>query len=355
MSLLEEVGHTPLIRLERIARDCRVPVWVKCEHLNPGGSVKDRIAKAIVEDAEARGLLTPGATLIEATAGNTGIGLALMAAARDYRLVCVMPEKMSQDKRRALRALGAEVVITANAPPDDPRNFQQVARRLAAENGWFLTDQFNNPANPAIHEHTTGPEITEALPNLARFVAGAGTGGTITGVARHLRRAAPHARVVLADPVGSGLAGLVMEGRMGPDAAYTLEGIGARKVPETLDLSLIHEAISVSDAAAYAMADRLVREEGLLVGGSAGAAVVAALELARRDQSTAPSSPSSPIAGIATRPRTSIPSGAGRTGSSCSWSRYSRSGCRRPATRGRTCRLRSRARRAGSPRRSPAP
>lgn len=288
-SVLELIGSTPLVPLQRIGAGLPVPILVKCEHLNPGGSIKDRIAKAIITAAEAAGTLSPGATLIEATAGNTGAGLALVAAVRGYQLVCVMPEKMSEDKRRALRAMGARLVITDNAPPDDPRNFQQVARRLASDNGWFLTDQFNHPANPGVHEQTTGPELLQqAGGTISAFVAGAGTGGTITGVARHLRRACPSARVVLADPAGSRLAGLINHGTMGPDGAYTLEGIGSSQVPGVMDVSLIDEAISISDTEAYDMADRLVREEGLLVGGSAGAAVAAAVRLAERGRHEAP-------------------------------------------------------------------
>jgi len=157
--LIDQIGDTPLVPLRRIAAGLPVPVLAKCEHLNPGGSVKDRIARAIVDDAEARGALAPGMTLVEATAGNTGMGLALVAAARGYHLVCVMPEKMSADKRAALVALGARVVITPNAPPSSPDNFQNVAARLAAERGWFLTDQFRNPANVRVHEETTAAEI----------------------------------------------------------------------------------------------------------------------------------------------------------------------------------------------------
>lgn len=262
---------------------CRVPVFAKCEHLNPGGSIKDRIALAIVTDAEQRGLLKPGATLVEATAGNTGMGLALVAAVRGYRLVCVMPEKMSPDKRRALAAMGAEVVVTDNAPPDDPRNFQNVARRLAQERGGFLTDQFANPANPGVHERTTGAEILAALgPGVGAFVAGAGTGGTLTGVSRALRAANPAVHIVLADPAGSRIGGLVRDGALGEDGSYAVEGIGGSAVPDTLDLSLVDEAITVTDTEAFDMAQRLVREEGLLVGGSAGAAVHAALQVARR-------------------------------------------------------------------------
>ena len=265
-----------------LAAGLDVPVLVKCEHLNPGGSVKDRIALAIVLDAERRGVLRPGDTIVEATAGNTGVGLALVAGARGYGLVCVMPEKMSLDKRRSLAALGARVEITANAPLADPANFQNVARRLAAEHGWFLADQFCNPANPLVHEQTTGPEIlAQSGGRIGAFVAGAGTGGTITGVGRFLRRACPGARVVLADPLGSGLADWVENGVAGPDAGYQIEGIGAGAPPQVMDGAVIDAAVRVTDSDSFAMVGRLLREEGLLVGGSAGTAVAAALRVAR--------------------------------------------------------------------------
>jgi len=270
------------VPLGPLAAGLDVPVLVKCEHLNPGGSVKDRIALAIVLDAERRGLLGPGDTIVEATAGNTGDGRALVAGARGYGLVCVMPEKMSVDKRRSLAALGARVEITANAPLADPANFQQVARRLAGEHGWFLADQFCNPANPLVHEQTTGPEIlAESGGRIGAFVAGAGTGGTITGVGRFLRRECPSARVVLADPLGSGLADWVEHGVAGPDAGYQIEGIGAGAPPQVMDRTVIDAAERVSDSDSFAMVGRLLREEGLLVGGSAGTAVVAALRVAR--------------------------------------------------------------------------
>jgi cysteine synthase len=281
VSVLDHIGRTPLVELRSVAVRARVPVLVKCEHMNPGGSVKDRIAIAIVVDAEQRGVLRPGATLVEATAGNTGVGLAIVAAVRGYSLACVMPEKMCADKRVALAALGARVIITPNAPPDSPDNFQNVARRLAAENDWFLTDQFANPANVRAHEETTGPEIFEAMGGrIGAFVAGAGTGGTITGVARFLKPRVPGVRIVLADPVGSGLARWVVEGVVGPDASYEVEGIGSSKPPSILDRSVIDAAESVPDAESFAMTRRLWREEGLLVGGSAGTAVVAALRIA---------------------------------------------------------------------------
>ncbi len=283
MTILSHVGKTPLVPLTHIGRDLPSPVLVKCEHMNPGGSIKDRIALAIVDDAEARGVLQPGATLIEATAGNTGVGLALVAAARGYGLVCVMPEKMSADKREALRAMGARVVVTPNAPPSHPDNFQNVARRMAEENGWFLTDQFENPANPRVHEEETAGELLAQVDGpIGAFVAGSGTGGTITGVGRRLKRAFANVQIVLADPVGSGLAYWVQNGELGPDGAYAVEGIGSSKVPGNLDGSVIDAAESVSDDESFAMVKRLVREEGLFVGGSSGTNLVAALRVAAR-------------------------------------------------------------------------
>ncbi len=288
-TILDHIGNTPMVRLTKIGAASPVPVLAKCEHLNPGGSVKDRIALAIVDDAEQRGALAPGATLIEATAGNTGLGLALVAALRGYRLVCVLPEKMSVDKRNALKAVGAEVIVTPNAPPSHPDNFQNVARRLAEDNGWFLTDQFCNPANVAVHERTTGPEIlAQCNGEVGAFVAGVGTGGTITGVGRFLKRTSPGVRIVLADPIGSGLGAWVKTGVMGADAKYAVEGIGSSKAPEILDRSVIDDVEHVGDDESFAMCRRLLREEGLLVGGSSGTAVVAAMRIARSGQVRGP-------------------------------------------------------------------
>jgi cysteine synthase len=280
-SILDHIGHTPLVPLRRVTAGLSVPVLGKCEFLNPGGSVKDRIALAIIDDAERRGLLTPGATLVEATAGNTGVGLALVAAVRGYTLVCVMPEKMSHDKRAALTHLGARIVMTPNAPPSDPNNFQNVARRLAAEHGWFLTDQFNNSANVAVHEATTGPEILEQTGGrVGAFVAGVGTGGTITGVGRFLKRHLPHVRIILADPVGSRLAHLADPAQPDLDASYQVEGIGGSVAPKNFDPTVVDAVQRVSDADSFAMVHRLLREEGLLVGGTSGTVVVAALRAA---------------------------------------------------------------------------
>src|SRR5262249_8872129 len=231
-SALEQIGTTPMVRLGRLAAGLPVPVLGKCEFLNPGGSVKDRIALAIVDDAQQRGLLQPGQTLVEATAGNTGVGLALVAAVRGYRRACVMPAKTSAGKRAGLPGLGAEVIVVPNVPPSSPDNFQNVARRLARERGWFLTEQFDNPANPRIHETTTGPEVlAQCGGRVGAFVCGIGTGGTITGVGRFLRKHCPGARVVLADPVGSRLAHLVDPAHPDHDAPYQVEGIGGSVLP----------------------------------------------------------------------------------------------------------------------------
>jgi len=282
-SILGHIGRTPLVALQRLGAGLRVPILVKCEHLNPGGSIKDRIALAIVEDAERRQLLQRGATLVEATAGNTGVGLALVAAARGYGLVCVLPEKMSADKRVALASLGAKVHVTPNAPPTSPDNFRNVAKRLAAENGWFLTDQFNNPANVRVHEQVTAAEILEQTGGrVGAFVAGAGTGGTISGVSRRLKAVLPRVRIVLADPAGSALADWVETGTLGPDGSYAVEGIGGSDAPANLHREVIDCAERVGDAESFDTTKRLVREEGLLVGGSSGTNVAAALRIAGR-------------------------------------------------------------------------
>jgi cysteine synthase len=282
-SILERIGRTPLVRLERLASHPSAPVLGKCEFLNPGGSIKDRIALAILDDAERNRRIAPGATLIEATAGNTGMGLALVAAARGYQLVCVMPEKMSADKRAALTAVGAEVVIVPNASPSSPDNFQNVARRMAGERGWFLTDQFANPANPRVHEATTGPEILEQCGGrVGAFVSGVGTGGTITGVGRYLKAHCPGVRIILADPIGSRLAHLVDPAHPDHDAGYLVEGIGGSVMPSVCDPGVIDAAERLTDDESFAMTRRLICEEGLLVGGSSGTAVAAALRVAAR-------------------------------------------------------------------------
>jgi cysteine synthase len=292
MDVIEAIGNTPLIELKRVSAGLPVKVFIKCEHLNPGGSVKDRTARAIVIDAEERGLLKPGATLVEGTAGNTGVGLALIASARGYGCVCVLPEKMAIDKRVQLRQLGSQVVITRNAPLTNPLNFRNVAAQLAENNGWFLTNQFHNPANIGAHYGTprfkgTGEEILAQLKaagehTIGAFVCSSGTGGTITGVGRRLKEYDPRTQIVLADPVGSSLADWVNTGTLGPDGPYTVEGIGSGSVPGNLHRDVLDYAEKIPDAESYAMVERLVKEEGLTVGGSTGVNVVAALRVAAR-------------------------------------------------------------------------
>ncbi|HET7499901.1 MAG TPA: cysteine synthase family protein [Kofleriaceae bacterium] len=292
MDVIEAIGNTPLIQLKRVAAGLPVKVFVKCEHLNPGGSVKDRTARAIITDAEERGLLKPGSTIIEGTAGNTGVGLALIASARGYRCVCVLPEKMAVDKRIQLRQLGSEVIVTRNAPLTNSLNFRNVAARLAEENGWFLTNQFHNPANINAHYGAprfkgTGEEILAQLNaagehTIGAFVCSSGTGGTITGVGQRLKEYDPRTQIVLADPVGSSLADWVNTGTLGPDGPFSVEGIGSGSVPGNLHRDVLDYAEKVSDADAFAMVERLVKEEGLTVGGSTGVNVVAALRVAAR-------------------------------------------------------------------------
>lgn len=280
-TILDHIGHTPLVGLRRIDQGRRQRVLCKCEYLNPGGSLKDRIALSILDAAERDGRLKPGMTICEGTGGNTGVGLALVAAARGYRLVCVLARKMSPDKSRMLRLLGAEVIITDDAPPDDPKNFNNVAERLARENGWFYADQFRAKANIAIHERTTALELLEQTGGvIGAFVTGVGTGGTISGVGHVLKERIPNVKIVLADPIGSGLPGLMREGKPDQDAKYRLEGMGGSRIPETFDPSVIDWVEKVADDEAFALTHRLIREEGLLCGGSSGAVVAAALRVA---------------------------------------------------------------------------
>jgi cystathionine beta-synthase len=277
-NILQAIGRTPLIRLRRIGADIASPIYAKVESLNPGGSVKDRVGFAMVEAAEKAGLLKPGGTIVEATAGNTGVGLALVAAVKGYRLIVVLPDKMSADKISLLRAYGAEVVITAtNVPPDSPESYNGVADRLAREiSGAFRPDQFSNPNNPLAHYLTTGPEIwADSEERVEVFVASMGTGGTISGTARYLKERNPAITIVGADPEGSILSG---------DAphSYKVEGIGEDFIPKTFNRQVVDEMVRVSDKESFNTARRLAREEGILAGGSSGTALAAALKYAQR-------------------------------------------------------------------------
>ncbi len=278
-SLTEVMGGTPLVRLRAVTRGVpkTVDVIAKVEYLNPGGSVKDRIALRMVESAEKRGLLRPGGTIIEPTSGNTGVGLAIVANNRGYKCVFVCPDKVAQDKINVLRAYGADVVVCpATVAPGHPDSYYSVARRLVAQTpGAWQPDQYANPDNPAAHYHSTGPEIwRQTEGRVTHFVAGIGTGGTISGAGRYLKEASGGTvRVVGADPEGSVYSG-------GTGRPYLVEGVGEDIWPATYDRQITDEVIAVSDAESFLMTRRLAREEALLVGGSAGLAVVAALKVA---------------------------------------------------------------------------
>jgi len=284
-SVLDLVGGTPLVRLGRVGRDVRTPVYGKCEFMNPGGSVKDRIGLAMIEAAEREGRLKPGGTIVEATSGNTGLALAMAATLRGYRCVFTMPDKMSHEKVKLLRAFGAEVIITPTAvPPEHPEHYLVKARRIVAETpGAILADQFYNPANPEAHYRTTGPELWEQTEGrISHLFVGAGTGGTLTGTARYLKERNPAVRVVGVDPVGSVLAHFFHRGEMAEGSPYKVEGLGNDKVPGALDMDLVDDYVTVTDGQAFRTARRLTREEGLFVGGSSGLIVYAALDEARR-------------------------------------------------------------------------
>jgi cystathionine beta-synthase len=284
-SVLGAVGRTPMVRLSRIGRGIRTPVYGKCENLNPGGSVKDRIGLAIIEAAERSGTLKPGGVVVEATSGNTGIGLAIAAAIKGYRCIFTIPDKMSSEKIRLLRAFGAEVVVVPTAvPPDHPEYYLQKAKAIvAATPGAILADQHYNPVNPEVHYQTTGPEIWEQTEGrVSHFVCSPGTGGTVSGAGRYLKEKKPEVRVVAGDPVGSIYREYARTHVKGQGLPYKVEGIGGDKIPTALHFDVVDEWMTVSDADAFRTARRLTREEGIFVGGSAGLNVFSALELARR-------------------------------------------------------------------------
>ncbi len=284
-SILDTIGNTPLVRLNRVASAlANCTVLAKVEFFNPAGSIKDRIGAAIIENAESEGRLRPGGTVVEATSGNTGAGLAIAAAVKGYRCVFVMPDKMSEEKVRFLRAFGARVIITPTAvPPDDPRSYYSVARRLVAETpNSVLANQYYNPANPEAHYRTTGPEIWEATAGgIDALVLGMGTGGTLTGTGRYLKEQKPAVKLVGVDVVGSLLYETWKLGRAPAEPylkTYKVEGIGEDFVPGTLDLSLVDEVVQVDDRESFLMARRLVRDEGIFAGGSSGSAVAGLLK-----------------------------------------------------------------------------
>ena len=281
----QAIGNTPLVKLNRLSQGLKANVYCKLGYMNPGGSVKDRIALNIIEEAEKSGALKPGGTIVEATSGNTGMGLAMLAAVRGYKCIFIMPDKQSEEKIKALRAVGAKVVITPTAvEPEDPRSYYSVSRRIADETpNSFYANQYHNQANPRAHYMSTGPELWQQTGGqLDAFVAGLGTGGTITGTGRYLKEQNPNIALIGADCKGSIYYDYWKSAKLIEAYSYKVEGIGEDFFPTTIDLSILDEMYQYSDKECFETARRLAREEGLLTGGSGGAAVRAALDTLNR-------------------------------------------------------------------------
>lgn len=283
-NILRAIGNTPLVKLNKITRDIEATVLAKVEFFNPGGSVKDRIGNAIIEDAEQKGLLSPGGTVVEATSGNTGMGLAVAAAVKGYKAIFVMPDKMSDEKIRSLTALGAKVVVApTSVEPEDPRSYYSVAKNIADETpNCLLANQYHNEVNPKAHYETTGPELWEQTGgNIDALVAGMGTGGTISGTGKFLKEKNPKIEIIGADPVGSVYYEYFKTGKLGEVQPYMVEGVGEDMLPSTMDFGVVDDVYQVSDNESFDVARRLAREEGLFVGGSCGTALAATLCYAR--------------------------------------------------------------------------
>ena len=283
-NILEAIGHTPLVRLNRIAKDLKPQIYVKAEFMNPGGSVKDRIGMTMIHDAEKRGLLKPGGTIIEGTSGNTGMGLALVAAVRGYKCVFTTTDKQSKEKVDLLKALGAEVIVCPTAvEPEDPRSYYSVAKKLAREipNSYY-PNQYDNPMNPEAHYLTTGPEIWEdSEGKITHFVCGLGTGGTISGAGKYLKEKNPAVKIIGVDPYGSLYYDFVKTGTTIKAKTYVVEGIGEDFFPTTMNLKILDDIIQVNDEECFVVARRLAKLEGLLTGGSGGGCLSGALRLAK--------------------------------------------------------------------------
>lgn len=284
-NILETIGATPLVRLNRISEGLKPKIYVKCEFFNPGGSVKDRIGVAMIDDAERRGLLKPGGTIIEGTSGNTGIGLALVAALRGYKLIFTITDKQSREKINLLKALGAEVIVCPTAvEPEDPRSYYSVAKKLAKEmpNAYY-PNQYENPQNPRAHYLSTGPELwNDTEGKITHFVAGMGTGGTISGVAKYLKEKNTKIKIIGADPIGSLYYEKIKFNRVGKAHPYVVEGIGEDIFPSTMDLKCVDDVVQTPDRDCFVTTRRLAKLEGILTGGSGGSAVWAGLEYAKK-------------------------------------------------------------------------
>jgi cystathionine beta-synthase len=283
-NILEAIGRTPLVRLNRIAQGLKPEIYVKADYINPGGSVKDRIGVTMIDDAEKRGLLKPGGTIIEGTSGNTGMGLALVAAVRGYKMVFTITDKQSKEKVDLLKALGAEVIVCPTAvEPDDPRSYYSVAKKLAREiPNSFYPNQYDNAMNPEAHYKTTGPEIWEdSERKITHFVCGMGTGGTISGVGKYLKEKNPAIKIIGVDPAGSLYYDFHKTGQVTRARTYVVEGIGEDFFPPTMDLKILDDVLQVNDEECFVVARRLVKQEGLFTGGSGGGCISATLKLAK--------------------------------------------------------------------------
>ncbi len=283
-NILEAIGHTPLVRLNRLTAGFAADVYVKADYMNPGGSVKDRIGISMIDEAERKGLLKPGGTIIEGTSGNTGIGLALVGAVRGYKLVFTITDKQSKEKVDLLKALGAEVIVCPTAvEPDDPRSYYSVAKKLAKDiPNSFYPNQYENPMNPEAHYRTTGPEIWEdSEGKITHFVCGMGTGGTISGVGRYLKEKNPNVKIIGVDPIGSLYYEFAKTGKVGKAKTYVVEGIGEDIFPATMDFKMLDDVVQVNDQECFVWARRLVKQEGIFTGGSGGGCVSGALRVAK--------------------------------------------------------------------------
>src|SRR2546427_543809 len=284
-NILEAIGQTPLVRLNRLTKDLQCEVYVKLDYMNPGGSVKDRIGITMIDEAERKGLLKPGGTIIEGTSGNTGMGLALVCVVRGYKMVFTITDKQSKEKIDLLKALGAEVIVCPTAvEPEDPRSYYSVAKKLAREipNSYY-PNQYENPMNPEAHYRSTGPEIWEdSEGKITHFVCGMGTGGTISGVGRYLKEKNPQIKVIGVDPIGSLYYDYVKMGKVGKAKTYVVEGIGEDFFPSTMDFKVLDDVVQVTDQECFAWARRLAKQEGIFTGGSGGGCVLGALRVAQQ-------------------------------------------------------------------------